>query len=203
MAPSTGQPFLIVGLGNPGEEYEQTRHNVGFHVVDELAKRWRADSETRKFKSLLRECSFGDFAKVLLLKPMTYMNLSGEAVGEVVRFYKIEKSENLLVVSDDLDLPLGKLRLRLSGSSGGHNGLKSIIAHVGGPEFPRLRVGIGRSGHGSRDHVLGPFSKSERPVYDETMNRACDHVEDILKLGFKRAMDEINRRASLEEGKKP
>ncbi|HEY9645544.1 MAG TPA: aminoacyl-tRNA hydrolase, partial [Chroococcidiopsis sp.] len=136
-------PTLIVGLGNPGAKYDQTRHNIGFDVVDALARRWQIGlTENRKFQGIFGEGFAPNRDKIRLLKPQTYMNLSGQSIRAVVDWFKLSP-EAVLIVYDDMDLPLGKLRMRLSGSAGGHNGMKSAIAHLGTQDFPRLRIGIG------------------------------------------------------------
>jgi peptidyl-tRNA hydrolase, PTH1 family len=190
---ATKGAFLIVGLGNPGSKYANTRHNVGFTVVDEVARRLGISFQ-EKFQA-----QFGqgdrDGERIYLLKPMTFMNLSGESVGEAARFFKIEVGEKLLVVSDDLDLPLANLRLRLFGGPGGHNGLKSIIEHLGTENFPRLRIGIGRSEEGeTTSHVLGKLSKQEEPLMKDAVQLAADGIEHILKNGVALAMNKVNQK---------
>jgi len=184
--------FIITGLGNPGREYENTRHNAGFLVVDALSRRLNININKKKFQSLAGEGEFyGE--KVLLLKPQTYMNLSGTAVKEAVSFYKLPLSR-LIVVYDDLDLPLGKIRLRLKGSSGGHRGMGSIIGNLGSEEIPRLKIGIGRPALGEvKDYVLKPFSREEWEVLEPTLNLAVDALTLALKEGFSKAMNEFNR----------
>ena len=179
----------IVGLGNPGGEYEATRHNVGFDIVDELARRWEV--RLRSWKSVARLAAAGDRG-VLLVEPKTFMNLSGEAVQKIVAFYHIVPSD-VMVVVDDVNLPFGRLRLRRSGSAGGHNGLKSIVQHLG-TEFPRLRMGVGR-GDPTRhlaDFVLSPFGRDERPAVERTIDRAADAVETFIRDGIEIAMNRFN-----------
>ena len=189
-------PFLIVGLGNPGDRYRDTRHNIGFAVVDVLAERWRT-TFSKKFK--------GEFAQVaapsdaippaLLLKPQTFMNLSGESVVPAVQFFKVPFT-NVLVITDDLDLPVGSLRLRLKGGTGGHNGLKSITQLLGTDEYPRLRIGIGRApGIPADVHVLAKIPAEERAVYEQTVLAAADGVERCLKEGVAKAMNTVNVRS--------
>ena len=190
---SGGASWLIVGLGNPGDKYENTRHNVGFLTVDELAERARVPVQRLKHRALTNTVELGD-ARVLLMKPVTYMNLSGEAVGEAARFYKIP-ADHVLVISDDVSLPIGKLRIRKGGSAGGHNGLKSIIQHLGTDQFPRVRVGVGQKPHPDydlADWVLGKFQGEDKKVMDEAVKRAADAVECILKEGADRAMNRFN-----------
>lgn len=186
--------FLIVGLGNPGREYESTRHNVGFLVLDELAERKSIPIQKLKFRALTNTAQFGP-TRALLMKPITYMNLSGESVGEAARFYKIPPSQ-ILVISDDTDLPVGKLRLRRKGSAGGHNGLKSIINHLGSDQFPRIKIGVGskpRPDYDMADWVLGRFSSSDQANVNETIKRAADAVELLLTQGMEEAMSQYNR----------
>ena len=165
-----------MGLGNPGREYEDTRHNVGFDVVEQIARRHRVDfKNTLKWKArTARIADVGD--GLLLAAPVTFMNLSGWAVREISAFHKLEPAE-MLVVVDDADLPLGRLRIRQSGSAGGHNGLKSIIQELGTMEFPRLRIGVGRQPGQLRNHVLGRFAADERIEIDAAVNRAADAAE--------------------------
>jgi len=184
---------LIVGLGNPGAEYVRTRHNAGFRLVEELAKlwgsEWRAD---KKFHSRLARIE-RDGRRVLFCEPQMFMNLSGEAVGAVVGFYQVPL-RNLLVAVDDADLPLGELRLRMRGSSGGHHGLESIEQHLGTREFARLRIGIGRRS-GEREitgHVLGRFDSAEAALVEKVLTVACDQVECWLDAGIQKAMSQFN-----------
>jgi len=179
---------LIVGLGNPGREYAATRHNIGFMIVDRLASEARV--EFRNEKSWRAEVArTGD---LLLCKPLTYMNLSGESVQALGQFYKIGPDE-MLVVFDDMALPLGKLRLRASGSAGGHNGLKSIIEHLGTQEIPRLRVGIGAAEPGAAiGHVLGRFAPEEREMLDQTLSRAVEAIRCLREKGMQSAMNGYN-----------
>ena len=185
--------WLVVGLGNPGSQYENTRHNVGFLVADELAGRGRFAIQRLKFKALTATAAIGGQG-VLVMKPTTYMNLSGEAVGEAARFYKIAP-DHVLVISDDVDLPLGKLRIRTNGSAGGHNGLKSIIQHLGSDRFPRLKVGVGGKPHPDydmADWVLGKLQGEDKKVMDEAVKRAADAIECFLKDGPQKAMNRFN-----------
>ena len=185
--------WLVVGLGNPGPKYDWTRHNMGFLVIDELAQREKIPVQKLKFKALTNTAVIGD-QSVLLMKPTTYMNLSGGAVGEAARFYKIPP-ERILVISDDVALPQGKLRIRRSGSAGGHNGLKDIIAHLGGDGFPRIKVGVGGKPHPDSDMadwVLGKFTGQDKKVMEEAIKRAADAVETLLKSGVDQAMSRYN-----------
>ena len=185
--------WLVVGLGNPGPKYDWTRHNMGFLVIDELAEREKIPVQKLKFKALTNTAVIGD-QSVLLMKPTTYMNLSGGAVGEAARFYKIPP-ERILVISDDVALPQGKLRIRRSGSAGGHNGLKDIIAHLGGDSFPRIKVGVGGKPHPDSDMadwVLGKFTGQDKKTMEEAIKRAADAVETLLKSGVDQAMSKFN-----------
>ena len=185
--------WLIVGLGNPGNQYENTRHNAGFLVADELGERGGFPIQRLKFKALTAAAAVGGQG-ALVMKPVTYMNLSGEAVGEAARFYKLAP-EHVLVISDDVDLPLGKLRIRTGGSAGGHNGLKSIIQHLGTDQFPRLKVGVGGKPHPDydmADWVLGKLQGEDKKVMDEAVKRAADAVECFLRDGPQKAMNTFN-----------
>ncbi len=185
--------WLVVGLGNPGPKYAWTRHNMGFLVVDELAERADIPVQRLKYKALTNTALIGGQA-VLLMKPTTYMNLSGESVGQAAQFYKIPP-ERVLVVSDDVALPQGKLRIRRAGSAGGHNGLKSIIAHLGTDQFPRVKVGVGDKPHPDSDMagwVLGKPSGEDRKVMEAAIHRAADAVTLLLEKGVDAAMAGFN-----------
>lgn len=190
-------PQLIVGLGNPEPKYEQTRHNIGFAAVDALARSWKVPlAENRKFQGEFGEGLGTRGEKVRLLKPLTYMNNSGQAIRAAVDWYKISP-ESILVIYDDMDLPIGKIRLRLAGSAGGHNGMKSAIAHLGTQNFPRLRIGIGKPQNPSPDkntisHVLGRFSIAENQVIAEVLQSVVECVELSLKQGVEKAMNRYN-----------
>jgi len=180
---------LIVGLGNPGDEYKATRHNVGFDVVEELSRRW--DVRLKSWKAIADLAMVGDRG-VLLAAPRTFMNASGEAVGRIAAFHKIDPAD-VLVVVDEVQLPVGRLRIRPFGSAGGHNGLKSIIQHVG-DAFPRLRIGIGRGDPrwDLADHVLSTFGREERDVIDRAVSRAADAVETFAAEGIGATMNKFN-----------
>lgn len=183
---------LVVGLGNPGGKYASTRHNVGFRVVDELARRHAIDVNRTRFSGLTGTGSIGG-TPVMLLKPGTYMNLSGQAVREAMTFHKLA-GEDLLVVVDDMALPLGRLRLRTGGSAGGHNGLASIIQALGGDAFSRLRIGIEQvAGERMVGHVLSPFTRQEEEVIGPAVVRAVDAVECWLAEGIGAAMNRFNK----------
>jgi len=187
---------LIVGLGNPGRKYAGTRHNVGFDALDVLADRHRLAWETGPADALLAKWRLGG---ALLAKPLTFMNLSGHPVGELLRFFKIDQGD-LLVVVDDVALDLGRLRARPSGSAGGHNGLKSLIGQLGGDAFARLRVGVGR-GDARRelaDHVLARFEPEERPIIAEAVARAADAAELFVSEGIGPVMNRFNRKEDAE-----
>lgn len=185
--------IAIVGLGNPGREYEGTRHNIGFEVVDELARRWRlADFDTWRDWADVAFWRRQDAEHVLLAKPVTFMNGSGQAVGELARYYKIEPAD-VFVIVDEVQLPLGRIRVRPRGSAGGHNGLKSVIEHLG-LEFPRLRVGIGRGDPrwDLADHVLSKFTREERDLVDAAIGRAADAAETFVRDGIGQTMNQFN-----------
>ncbi len=185
--------YLLAGLGNPGSEYANTRHNIGFITIDLLAESLGIKVDKLKFKSLTAECRIGT-EKVLLMKPQTFMNNSGEAIGEAARFYKIPP-ENVVIISDDISLSPGKLRIRRKGSAGGHNGLKSIIAHLGSENFPRVKLGIGdreHPNHSLADFVLGKFSKDEMELVEEVAKKASDAASLIIAGNVDEAMNRYN-----------
>ena len=187
---------LIVGLGNPGRRYAGTRHNVGFDVLDTIAERHRLAWESAPTDAITSRWRAMD---VMLAKPLTFMNLSGGAIGDLLRFYKIDRGD-LLVVVDDINLELARLRARPEGSAGGHNGLKSVIEQLGTEEFARLRVGVGR-GDARRelsDHVLATFDADERPIVAETVSRAADAVELFVTEGIMSVMNRFNRKEDRE-----
>jgi PTH1 family peptidyl-tRNA hydrolase len=189
---------LVVGLGNPGSEYRDTRHNVGFLVLDEVARRWRVqDAWREKFEALHVKTTVGGEA-VIVAKPLTFMNLSGQAIAGLAGFYKIEPAD-VFVITDDVALPLGRLRARREGGAGGHNGLKSVIAHLGTQAFPRMRIGVGRGDdvtEGQRrdlvDHVLGRFDAGERDTVSAAVLRAAEATEVFLSDGIERVMNVFN-----------
>jgi PTH1 family peptidyl-tRNA hydrolase len=183
---------IVVGLGNPGREYAATRHNVGFMTADVLAERWGVSSWRERYNALVGEWRGGD--TVLLVKPQTYMNLSGRAVSALMSFYKLEPAD-LIVVYDDLDLPVGKIRLRAAGGAGGHRGIESILYELGSDTFARVRIGIGRPPQymESANYVLGRFIKEEEPLMAEAITRAAAAVEAILKDGLAKAANEYSK----------
>lgn len=196
--PALVMPTLIVGLGNPGSKYHKTRHNVGFDAVDLMSKAWRIPlSENKRFNGEFGEGLPPSGQKVRLLKPLTYMNRSGQSIRAVMDWYKIPVS-SMVVIYDDMDLPAGRLRLRLSGSAGGHNGMKSAIAHLGTQDFPRIRIGVGRPKKEADDpvvsHVLGKFSAQESKMVEEVLYWVLSAVEVSLKEGFSKAMSLYNGR---------
>ncbi|MCL1466894.1 aminoacyl-tRNA hydrolase [Argonema galeatum] len=199
-APALVIPQLIVGLGNPESKYDQTRHNIGFAAVDALARCWQISlSENRKFQALFGEGRSPTGEKIRLVKPLTYMNRSGQAIRSATDWFKLPP-ESVLAIYDDMDLPLGKIRLRLSGSAGGHNGIKSAIAHLGTQNFPRLRVGIGKPQDPTNNdkdaisHVLGRFSNAETQLISEVLQLVVESVELSLKQGVEKAMSLYNNR---------
>ncbi len=187
------QRYLIVGLGNPGRQYAGHRHNVGFQCVDYIAERWHAEWRTKRFKALLAEAEI-DSHRVLLAKPQTFMNDSGQAVAPISGWYKIAPPR-ILVIYDDLDLPLARLRLRPAGSSGGHRGVQSIIDALGTQDFPRLRVGIGRPEQGDPiDYVLNDFTREQDAIMRQVYARVEEIVRCYLNAGIREAMNSYNGR---------
>lgn len=188
--------YVIAGLGNPGRQYDGSRHNAGFDVIDELVDRLGVGRPVHFGRSMLGKCMIGG-QKVILMKPLTYMNLSGEAVREVCSYYKVDHHDHLIVISDDIDLPVGHLRIRKKGSAGGHNGLKNIIQHLGDDEFMRIRIGVGGKPAPGADlagHVLGHFSGEERVVMEEADAKAADAVICMIEQGPDKAMNLYNTR---------
>lgn len=182
--------ILIVGLGNPGKQYEQTRHNIGFDVIDYMANKYNIDVNREKFKGICGE-GFIENTKVILLKPLTYMNLSGESIRELANFYKLEDDE-IIVVYDDISLDIGRLRIREKGSAGGHNGIKSIIQNLGGDKFPRVKVGVGQPKDNLVNHVLGKFSKEDREHIEKVIPVVSDAIVEIVKNDAKESMNKFN-----------
>lgn len=186
--------FIIAGLGNPGKKYENTRHNMGFLVIDRLASKNDIKVNKLKHRALVGD-GFISGQKVLLVKPQTYMNLSGESLGEVLRYYHAEP-QNLIVIYDDFDLAEGTLRIRKKGSAGSHNGMKSVIEQIGSQDFPRVRVGIGKSGGLDwKDFVLGKITGGQKQLISEAVEQAADSIMCILEKGIDKAMNEYNKKA--------
>lgn len=186
--------YLVAGLGNPGSQYEMTRHNIGFEVIDYMAGEYNVKVKKLKFKGLYGETNIGG-ERVILLKPQTYMNLSGESIREFSAFYKIP-TENIIIINDDIYLEAGRLRIRAKGSAGGHNGLKSIIYQLNSDQFPRIRVGVDsplREKMDLADFVLARFTKEEIPVLEDSIIRAKKAAEEIILCGADSAMNKYNR----------
>ncbi|MFT8323640.1 MAG: aminoacyl-tRNA hydrolase [Bacillus sp. (in: firmicutes)] len=183
---------LIVGLGNPGKQYENTRHNIGFDIIEYIAKEYTIPLEKAKFKGIFGTGIISG-EKVILLKPLTYMNLSGESIRPLADYYDIAL-EDIVVIYDDLDLPVGKIRLRQKGSSGGHNGIKSTIAHLGSEKFNRIRVGIDRPKNGMKvtDYVLGKFTKEEQAILETIIKKCSDACGEWTKEPFLQVMNKYN-----------
>ena len=187
--------FIIAGLGNPDRQYEGTRHNAGFDVIDRIAEKYNIAVDTKKHRAYIGK-GIIDGQKVILAKPQTYMNLSGESIRSLVDYYKIDEENELLVVYDDISLDVGRLRIRAKGSAGGHNGIKNIIAHLGTQVFPRIKVGVGEKpkGYDLADYVLGHFSKAERERMEEGYDHAVRAAEMIVSGQLNEAMNEFNRK---------
>ena len=185
--------YVITGLGNPTLKYSKTRHNVGFDTIDVLAKKYGIKVKKKQFKALTGEGFIGG-EKVILVKPMTYMNNSGEAVSEIVKYYKIDPDMELIIISDDLNLDVGVLRIRAKGSAGGHNGLKSIIKCVGTESFDRVRIGVGKVPAGTDviTHVLTRFSRADRAIVKESFEVAADAIVSIISDGIDKTMSKFN-----------
>ena len=193
--------YIIVGLGNPDRQYQNTRHNIGFDVIDAIADKNHITVGERKHRALIGKGFVGG-QKVVLVKPQTYMNLSGESVREVIDFYKVDEKSELIVISDDVSLDVGQIRIRKRGSAGGHNGLKNIILHLGHDEFHRVRMGVGEKpqGYDLVDYVLGRFPKEEREIMDESAKRAADAVEMMITDGADAAMNRYNKKIQQSGG---
>lgn len=187
--------YIIVGLGNPQKEYDNTRHNIGFDVIDALADGNRIGMTEKKHKAVIGKGIVAG-QKVILAKPQTYMNLSGESVRELVDYYKIDDTFELIVISDDISLDVGQLRIRKKGSAGGHNGLKNIILHLGHDSFHRIKIGVGEKpkNFDLADYVLGHFSKEERIVMDESIKDACRAIELMINDDTDSAMNLYNKK---------
>ena len=187
--------YIIVGLGNFAKEYSNTRHNIGFDVIDKLAEQENIAMLEKKHKAVIGKGVVAG-QKCILAKPVTFMNLSGESVRELIDYYKVDETTELIVISDDISLAVGQLRVRKKGSAGGHNGLKNIIAHLGHDSFIRIKVGVGEKPKGwdLADYVLGRFSPQERTLMDEAALRAADAIRTIITQGADVAMNEFNRK---------
>ncbi len=185
--------YIIAGLGNPGKEYENTRHNAGFNVIDKIADKAGISVSEKKHKGLIGKGVFAG-EKVVLLKPQTYMNLSGESIRAAIDYYKLDATSELIVISDDIDLDVGQLRIRPKGSAGGHNGLKNIIQNLGTEEFIRIRIGVGakRAGGDLVSHVLGKIDKSDQEIFEEVLENAVHAIETIMSEGTETAMNRFN-----------
>ena len=184
---------VVIGLGNPGKKYEKTRHNIGFIAIDNLRKKLNVNDEREKFQALVSEKNI-DGEKVIFLKPQTFMNLSGNSVIEIVNFYKLDPKKDIIVIYDDMDLSFGDIRIREKGSSGGHNGIKSIISHIG-EEFIRIKCGIGAKEKDAIEHVLGEFNQTEQKDLDEILEKINNCVIEMLSVqNLDRIMQKYNKK---------
>lgn len=194
--------YIIAGLGNPGKKYENTRHNIGYQVVDELAGKHGISILELKFKGIIGKGMIGG-EKVILVKPLTYMNLSGECIREAVSYFKIDETAELIIIADDVSLDVGQIRIRKKGSAGGHNGLKNIIAQLGHEEFMRIKMGVGEkpSGYDLADYVLGHFTGEDEKILSESRKNAVLAIETIIDAGIEKAMNLYNtKRGNKNEG---
>lgn len=191
--------FIIAGLGNPGKEYENTRHNIGFYVIDDIAKKYQITMLERKHKAVIGK-GYIDGHKVVLVKPLTYMNQSGESIRQATDYYKVDVTTQLVVVSDDISLDVGQLRIRKKGSAGGHNGLKNIILHLGSENFIRIRMGVSDKpqGYDLKDYVLGHFTDKEKKQLEETSGKAAEAIRMILQGDVDGAMNRYNTKKKAE-----
>lgn len=194
--------FIIAGLGNPKREYDNTRHNIGFAFIDALAEKYHISVLSSQCKALVGK-GIIEGHKVILAKPLTFMNLSGESIRPLADYYKIDPAIELIVISDDVSLPPGQIRIRKKGSAGGHNGLKSVIGQLGSEEFYRIRIGVGEKpkGYDLADYVLGHFSKEEQPLMKEGVEKATQAAKLMLDGEIDRAMNEFNRKVTAEDMK--
>lgn len=188
--------YIIVGLGNPGKQYENTRHNTGFMVIDEAARKYNISVHEKKHKAVIGKGFIGG-QKCILVKPQTFMNLSGESIREIIDYYKIEEQKELIVISDDISLETGAIRIRKKGSAGGHNGLKNIILHLGHDEFQRIRVGVGEkpAGYDLIEYVLGHFGEEDRKLMAESVAEAAEAIEVMITNGPDAAMNQFNKKS--------
>ena len=191
--------YIIAGLGNPGKKYENTRHNIGFITIDSLASKHNITVDKLKFKALVGEGRISG-QKVILVKPQTYMNLSGESIQEVMNFYKVDP-ENLIIIYDDIDLDLGTLRIRKSGSAGTHNGMRSVVQHINSTAFPRIRIGMGGPKGDIVDFVIGGMSKAESEVLKETVDKAAEAIDCIIEAGIDMSMNRYNTKKKTKKEK--
>ena len=189
--------YIIAGLGNPGKEYENTRHNIGFDVIDRLSEEENIAVMESKHKALIGK-GYVAGQKVILAKPQTFMNLSGESIREIVDYYKVDDTAELIVISDDISLDVGQIRIRKKGSAGGHNGIKNIIANLGTDHFMRVKVGVGEKPKNwdLADYVLSPFTKDERPLVNLAIEHAAKAIEQMLNGDVDAAMNEYNRKSA-------
>jgi len=189
--------YIIAGLGNPGREYENTRHNIGFDVIDRLAEEEHINVQEKKHKAIIGK-GYVAGQKVILAKPQTFMNLSGESIRELVDYYKVDETCELILISDDISLDVGQVRVRKKGSAGGHNGLKSIIAHLGHDSFMRVKMGVGEKpkGYDLADYVLGHFTQDERKVMNDAAGKACEAIRMMVTGEADAAMNQFNRKNS-------
>ena len=192
--------YIIVGLGNPGKDYQNTRHNIGFDVIDALAEVAGISVIEKKHKAIIGKGVL-DGQKVILVKPQTYMNLSGESVRDVIDYYKIDEEQELIVISDDISLDVGMLRVRKKGSAGGHNGLKNIIQHLGHDTFMRIKMGVGEKpkGYDLADYVLGHFTQDERKVMSEAAKAATEAIRMMMAGEVDKAMNAFNKKATQQK----
>lgn len=187
---------VVIGLGNPGKKYEKTRHNIGFIVVDSLRKKFNLSDEREKFQAFVSEKNI-DGEKVIFFKPQTFMNLSGNSIIEIINFYKLDPKKDIIVIYDDMDLPFGDIRIREKGSSGGHNGIKSIISHIG-EEFIRIKCGIGAKERDAIEHVLGEFNQTEQKELDKILENINNCVIEMLTVqNLDRIMQKYNKKKEI------
>ncbi|MCM1252792.1 MAG: aminoacyl-tRNA hydrolase [Clostridium sp.] len=196
--------YIIAGLGNPGGKYENTRHNAGFMVIDAAAEKHHIAVTEKKHKALIGKGMIGG-EKVILVKPQTFMNLSGESIREVIDYYKIEEKSELIVISDDISLDVGMLRIRKKGSAGGHNGLKNIILHLGHDEFQRIKIGVGEkpTDYDLVDYVLGHFGAEDRTIIEDCVKKAVEAMEVMITDGADAAMNQFNKKTVKGAGQQP
>ena len=192
--------YIIAGLGNPSARYEKTRHNIGFDVIDAVSERYNIEVKEKKAKALCGS-GFIEGRKVMLVKPQTYMNLSGDSIGELIRFYKLDPADDLIVIYDDISLDPGNIRIRKKGSAGGHNGIKDIIAKIGSDQFARIKVGVGEkpADWDLADYVLSRFSQGERQMVDEAIKESVEALALMVQERTDEAMNQYNRKKTVKE----